>query len=457
MSLITFEVNPFLSCPLNMAQAYAMNTVLQESPSVISGLSLPNVLKQGALIKKSNSPPKITLLDKMIENPVLNRLGNDLLGVALPTIGIEFLLRGWQRGVEMCAVMIPYIATTFVVPTAFMPLWNNMATKEYNLPSEFSRLHEIGFEDLLIDKDINAFRDKLQKLEGKEKIEKYLAGLDDGNAKLCILREKLIKAKSSAIRKNIFTTGLFANLVYWFKNWFAKSVLGVTGFTGELNVLDESQVERNSGSYEKNKFFLFSGAILSYLFGSHLFSNAIEKSASAKKSDVKTNPILDYIRKNIDTFDIQDGKFPNRGNLFGMYMTGGIFSYFFASRSVTEFIENVIRLTIWFPMAMWGDTYIKNMSASKMDKSLGTSLLEYDKKTQVKTVKSLEKLYKELEGATVSGNQGSVELLTRSIKARKKMDLSSLLKNALIMGIGLTAFNALFSSWRLRNGIGVNS
>jgi len=188
-----------------------------------------------------------------------------------------------------------------------------------------------------------------------------------------------------------------------------------------------------------------------------LFSNAIEKSASAKKSDVKTNPMLDYMRKNIDTFDIKDGKFPNRGNLFGMYMTGGIFSYFFASRSVTELIENVIRLTIWFPMAMWGDTYIKNMSASKMDKSLGTSLLEYDKKTQLKTVKSLEKLYKELEDATVSGNQGSVELLSRSIKARKKMDLSSLLKNALIMGVGLTAFNALFSSWRLRNGIGVNS
>ena len=100
-------------------------------------------------------------------------------------------------------------------------------------------------------------------------------------------------------------------------------MLGVIGYTGELDLLDESQREQSTSFHEKTKYFKFVIGILPTVLGSNWYSNKVKKAATSIDSQIRDSKFLKFIKQNIRQFDYYKEIYANKLNIAGSFLIGG--------------------------------------------------------------------------------------------------------------------------------------
>lgn len=394
------------------------------------------------------------------ENVIFNRTVLEFLGADLPTALTELIGRNWKKALEDFFRITLYMGVTFFIPLGLIPVWNKISGKRNDLPECFSQLFEQQFEDLLPEKDTPegniAFKQRLIKLEGKDKVEEYL-GPDESlhEQKIRDLKKKLIKAKTDVMNMDVTSAGILTYQVPWIQAWFGKKILGVVGFSGESDYLSESERESSTSIFEKTKILRYLLGLLPPIFGGKWYASKVKDIVNSKLEDVKESKFKSFLRKNISQFDYYKKIFSNKLNLFGTFLFGGNSGFLLSARSLNEIIERVLRLLVFYPTGFWGDAKIHSWFAERHDKKHGTALIDSTAPDElgIKKVKTLETLEEELESAKKSGSVEQVEKTLDAIKTVNKLYWGSIAFDAVIMGVGLTAANIAGTKWRVDKGI----
>ena len=191
----------------------------------------------------------------------------------MPTALTEAIGRNWKSGIESGSRITWYLVNSFFVPLIFIPALNKIAKSKFDLPKDFKKTFYNQFEDLLPEKNTEdgnkEFVEKLTKLEGEEKVKEFLGDKEEEYDKKALsFKDRLLEAKTFVMKSDVLFAGLLTYFVPWTTNWFSQRILGVTGFTGELDLLDESQKEESTQFHEKTKYFKFVLGLLPTIFGS---------------------------------------------------------------------------------------------------------------------------------------------------------------------------------------------
>ena len=393
-------------------------------------------------------------------NTTLNRATLELLGADLPSTVTELVGRNWKTAVEVAFRITLYLAAAFFIPLLFVPVFNKMAKRKFDLPAQFNKNFSSHFEDLLPEKNTKncneQFKQKLVKLEGKEKVEEYLGNdVSSHDQKVNDYKQKLIKAKSYVVKLDVLFSGLLTYLVPWTQVWFSKKVLGVVGYTGELDLLDESQREQSTQFHEKTKYIKFGLGTLLTIFGSNWYSDKVYKAATKPNDEIKGSKFMTFLKKNIKQFDYYKQIYANKLNLAGTFLFGVDAGYLLSCRSLNEIIERVLRLAVAWPTMFFGVEWVNYKLCENHDKKHGSGLVDYNapKELGVRQVKSLEKLEEELHVAENENNEEKIKLAAGSIKTQVKNYWYSILLDSLLMGVGLTAANIIGTKIRVSKGI----
>lgn len=393
-------------------------------------------------------------------NTILNRATVELLGADLPTTLTELVGRNWKTAVEVFFRITLFLVTSFFIPLLFIPILNKVAAKKFDLPKGFQKHFYNQFEDLTPEKDNPAdndqFKEKVVVLEGNDKVKSYLIGDKRiQEQKIKDYKKKLLDAKTYVMKLDILFSGLLTYLVPWVQVWFSKKILGVVGYTGETDLLSESQQEESARFYEKTKYLRFAFGLIPTVFGSNWYSNTVKRVATKKDVDLKNSKFESFIKKNIKQFDYYKEIYANKLNLAGTFLFGGDFGFLLTSRSLNEFIERCLRLAVFWPTMFLGVEWVNYKLCESHDKKNGTKIVDYErpKELWIKPVKSLEKLEEELLEANIQNNTKKVNKATNAIKTQVKNYWLSILLDSLLMGVGLTAANIIGTKMRVRRGI----
>ncbi len=389
------------------------------------------------------------------ENTTLNRTFLMIGGIELPIVGTELIGRNWKTAAESFLRISLYLLTSLAVPLGLVPIWNKMSAKKHALPDKFNHIFEQQFEDLLPEKDIKTFKDKLIEIEGEDKVKDYLGNDESSHEqKLKDLKGKLVEAKADVVYKDKMSDGILTYIVPWIQVWFSKAVLKVTGFSGESHLLSEAEQEQSSEFHEKTKYLKFIGGALLTLFGTHKYAGLIKKAASEPQTDENKAGLQGFFRKHIKQFDYYKEKFGRRMNLFGTYLFGGIGGFLLTSRSLNEFIERALRMCVENPLTFWGDAFIHSKLAERADKNEGTTLIAPNSKPEfgARAVKSLGELEKELHTADSSEDENQIKKGLNSMKRQINLYYKSMIIDGLLMGVLTTGFNIWNTTRRVLAG-----
>ncbi len=390
------------------------------------------------------------------KNTILNRATVELLGADLPTSLTELIGRNWKSAVESAFRITWYMVNSMLIPLFFIPLLNKIAKSEFDLPKNFSKTFYNQFEDLLPEKNTEEgnkeFIKKLTKLEGEEKVKGFLGDKkEEHDKKILDFKDKLLRAKSFVMKKDVLFAGLLTYMVPWTTNWFSKRILGVTGFTGELDLLDESQKEESTQLHEKTKYLKFGFGLLPTFFGSNWYSDSAYKAATVPQVEVDKSKWLSFIKNNIKQFDYYKEIYANKLNLAGTFLFGGDSGFLLASRSLNELIERTLRISIFLPTMFFGVEWVNLKLSEKHDKKYGTKIVDYDlpKEMGIRQVKSLDELEVQLKQSEIEGDEGKGKLISDTIKGQVKNYWLSILLDSVLMGVGLTSANIIGTKIRV--------
>ena len=390
------------------------------------------------------------------KNTILNRATVELLGADLPTAFTELIGRNWKSAVESGFRITWYMVNSMFIPLLFIPFLNKIAKSKFDLPKEFNKTFYNQFEDLLPEKNTKEgnkkFVEKLIELEGESKVKEFLGDKEEEHdKKISDFKDKLLKAKSFVVKKDVLFAGLLTYMVPWTTNWFSKRILGVTGFTGELDLLDDTQREESTQLHEKTKYLKFGLGLLPTFFGSNWYSDCVSKAATEDESKIKDSKWLSFIKKNIKQFDYYKEIYANKLNLAGTFLFGGDSGFLLASRSLNELIERTFRLAVFLPTMFFGVEWVNSKLSEKHDKKHGTKIVDYDspKEIGIRQVKDLEQLEKELKQAELEEDESKIKLTSATIKGQVKNYWLSILLDSALMGVGLTSANIIGTKIRV--------
>lgn len=393
-------------------------------------------------------------------NTILNRSVIEILGADLPTTLTELIGRNWKTAVEVAFRISLYLVNSFFIPILFMPILNKISAKKHGLPGDFQKKFYIPYEDLLPENNTleknQEFKQKLTDLEGKEKVEAFL-GTDETkhNEKISDYKKTMLSAKSHVMKLDLFCDGLLTYVTPWIQNIFSKKILGVVGYTGEDDLLSESQKEESAEFHEKTKYFKFLFGGLITILGGNWYSNKVRNVASMSENEAKNSKVSTFIRKNIKQFDYYKEIYSNKLNLAGTFLFGGDLGYLLTCRSLNELLERCLRLVVFWPTMFFGVEWANYKLCENHDKKHGSKLVDYDipKELGIRQVKSLEKLEEELLQAKEGNNEEKIKIAEQSIKTQVKNYWYSILLDSLIMGVGLTSANIIGTKMRVQRGI----
>ncbi len=391
------------------------------------------------------------------KNTILNRATVELLGADLPTALTELIGRNWKSAVESAFRITWYMVNSMLIPLFFIPRLNKVAKSKFDLPRNFSKNFYNQFEDLLPKKKDAAgnvkFVEKLTELEGEEKVKEFLGNgnKEEQDKKILDFKDKLLRAKSYVMKFDVLFAGLLTYFVPWTTNWFSKNILGVTGFTGELDLLDESQREEGTQFHEKTKYFKFGLGLLPTIFGSIWYSDSVYKAATAPEAEVSKSKWLSFIKKNIKQFDYYKEIYANKLNLAGTFLFGADSGFLLASRSLNDFIERTLRLVVFLPTLFFGVEWVNFKLSEKHDKKYETKIVDHDspKEIGIRQVKSLDELEKQLKQAEIEGDESKIKLTSDTIRGQVKNYWLSILLDSAVMGVGLTSANIIGTKIRV--------
>ncbi|MBI2995707.1 MAG: hypothetical protein HYY52_03245 [Candidatus Melainabacteria bacterium] len=381
-------------------------------------------------------------------NTILNRATIELLGADIPCTLTELVGRNWKTAVEVAFRITLFLVTSFFIPLLFIPILNKLAAKKSGLPENFKKLFYNQFEDLIPEKRTKEgneeFKQKLIAMEGQEKVNEILGDdVDKHEQKLEEFKQKIVKAKTNVVKKDILYSGLLTYLVPWVQVWFSKSLLGVVGYTGETDLLSESQQEESASFHEKTKYIKFGLGILPTVFGSNWYSNQVQKAATSFDSELKESKFLSFVKKHIKQFDYYKAIYAQRLNLAGTFLFGGDCGFLLASRSLNEFIERCLRLSVFWPTMFFGVEWVNFKLSDKHDKKYDTQIIDHNspKELGIKKVKNLAMLETELKQAENEDDEIKIDMISKTMKAQMKNYWLSILIDSALMGVGLTAAN----------------
>ena len=391
------------------------------------------------------------------KNTILNRATVELLGADLPTSVTELVGRNWKSAVESAFRITWYMVNSMLIPLLFIPFLNKTAKSKFELPANFNKAFYNQFEDLLPEKntkkDNEEFVAKLIELEGEEKVKEFLGSgvQEEQDKKLLDFKDKLLKAKSFVVKLDVLFSGMLTYLVPWTVNWFSKTILGVVGFTGESDLLNESQKEESTRLHEKTKYLKFGLGLLPTYFGSNWYSDSVYKAATVPQVEVEKSGWLSFIKRNIKQFDYYKEIYANKLNLAGTFLFGADSGFLLASRSLNEFIERTFRLAVFLPTMFFGVEWVNSKLSESYDKKHGTSIVDYDspKEMGIRQVKSLDVLEKQLKQAEVEGDQSKIKLVSDTMKGQVRNYWLSILLDSALMGVGLTSANIIGTKIRV--------
>ena len=393
-------------------------------------------------------------------NTILNRATIELLGADIPSSLTELVGRNWKTAVEVFFRISLFLVTSFFVPLLFIPFLNRQAVSKFQLPKELNKHFVNQFEDLTPEKDTREgdeeFREKIINLEGEDKIklafgdseEKQIEGIRD-------YKKKLVKAKSDVVKKDILYTGLLTYMVSWVQNWFSKHIMGVVGYTGETNLLDQSQMEESTSFHEKTKYIKFAIGVIPTFFGSNWYSDKLSKAATSKNEELKDSKFMSFIKKHVSQFDYYKEKFARKLNIAGAFLFGGDLGFLLSFRSLNELIERCLRLAVFWPTMFYGVEWVNAKFAQNSDKKQGTQIIDQKapKEFGIPKVRMLGELEKELKAANENNDVQKVESILKSMKNQAKYFWQSILLDSLLMGVGLTSANIIGTRIRVSKGI----
>ena len=393
-------------------------------------------------------------------NTILNRATLELLGADIPSSLTELVGRNWKTAVEVAFRITLFLVTALFVPLLFIPFLNKHAASKFSLPKEFNHNYLNQFEDLIPEKDTQEenekFRKKLIELEGEDKVKsafgdnkkKQIEGIKD-------YKQKLIKAKSDVVKKDILYTGLLTYMVSWVQNWFSKHIMGVVGYTGETDLLNQSQLEESASFHEKTKYIKFAIGVLPTIFGSNWYSNKLSKAVTSKDEELKDSKFMSFIKKHVSQFDYYKEKYARKLNLAGAYLFGADLGFILGCRSLNEFFERILRLAVFWPTMFYGIEWVNAKFATSSDKKQGTHIIDQNapREFNIPKVKMLGELEKELKDVSSSGDAEKANAILKSMKNQAKYFWGSILIDSLLMGVGLTGANIIGTKMRVARGI----
>lgn len=390
-------------------------------------------------------------------NTILNRAVLELVGADLPGILTELIGRNWQTAVEISFRVTLMLGVALFLPLALIPIWNNRAQKKYELPNEFKNLFKIQFEDLLPEKDPESLKQKLIEYETIEVVNDFLreTSNDSERSKINSLKEKLREAKCHVVKMDLASAGFLTYLVPWSQNFFAKYILGIESYTGEIDLLSESQQEESAAFHKRFWPFKFLTGLGMCFFGTKWYAGKIKDAATLPNEETSKSKMLSEMKKHISLFDIKDKIFSQRLNIFGTFFWGGMPAMMLSPRSINEFIERGLRTLVWFPTAFWGDAFLHSKFADKYDAKYDTEIVEPNAKSEygIKEVKSLIKLDKAMDEALSKNDEPEIKKTFDSIKGQIKLYYLSMGLDALFMGIGLSLANIIGTKIRISKGV----
>ena len=406
--------------------------------TLVHGINPVHTASYGQAFLKSRHYRAIKYIQ---ENEVLNRGILDLGSGFLPVFIVELFGRNWQSAVETLFGNGLRLLTNFISPLLLVPLWNKISAARNNLPIALKGLFKVQFEDLIPEVSLETFRQKLTETG---------CGDPDSISKLSLtelksLKKKLLDAKTFVRKLDLLSVGFLTYVSSWMRNWFTRKVLGVVGHVGELGLLSESQRRQSSGFYEKFKFLLFGVGLIPLFVGSIWDANKLRQAVSVSKSEAEKDIVLNHMRSNMGSLDYYDGYITKRGNLLRHNVYGGIASRLLASRSVNEFIERLVRLTVSLLGNFWGDLIAHKALAKRSDKQYGTEIISSEK------VKALSQLEVELNEAVKRKDKKAANKFLKSIKGQIKTYYQSMSLNAFVMAV-VTIFSIWNTTRRVRKG-----
>ena len=391
-------------------------------------------------------------------NTILNRATLELLGADLPTTLTELVGRNWKTAVEVFFRISLFIVLSLFVPLLFVPFLNKNAAKKHKLPIQFKKHFNNQFQDLIPEKDTIEsnleFKRKVTALEGENNVNNVFGG-NESDAKISDYKQKLRKAKLDVVKQDVLLTGLLTFMDPWIQNWFSKNILGVVGYTGESDLLNQSQQEESTTFHEKTKYFKFGLGILATILGGNWYSNKVSKAVTSKNEEIKDSKILSFAKKHINQFDYYKEKFARKLNIAGAVLFGGDLGFLLASRSLNEAIERCLRLAVFWPTMFYGVEWVNAKFAANSDKKYGTRIINQNmpKEFNIPQVKLLGELENELKTAENSNDTERAQSVLKSMKNQAKYFWGSILIDSLLMGVGLTGANIIGTKMRVARGI----
>ncbi len=373
------------------------------------------------------------------ENEVLNRGLLDMSSGFLPVALIELIGRNWQSAAETAFGNGLRLITNFLSPLALVPIWNKFAASKHGLPQELKGLFSIQFEDLTPDVIPEKLKEQLLEIKENTNVINAMTLSD-----ITDLKKKLIDAKCLARKLDLMSVGFLTYLSPWIRNWFTKKVLGVVGFTGELNILSDSEREQGASFYERFKYLLFGGGLIPLFLGSAWDANKLKQALTAQQQDTGQDKFINHIKENLKNFS---GSITSKGNLFRHNLYGGVVSRIISSRSINEVIERTIRMGISLAGNFWGDVIAHKALAKRYDKKFDTEIIDPNKKE----VKSLNKLEKEIKDAINDKDKSLISKLNKSITGQIKTYYQSMSTTAIATGL-VTVFSIWNTKRRVDSG-----
>ncbi len=359
------------------------------------------------------------------ENEVLNRGILDLGSGFLPVVLVELFGRNWQSAVETTFGNALRVITNYLSPIALAPVWNKIAASKHELPQNIQGLSSISFEYLTPDITPEKLKERLLETKENTDIVKNMSQED-----ILDLKKRLIETKCLSRKLDLMSGSLLTYIAPWVRNWFSKSILGVVGFTGELNVLSDSEREQSSSFYEKFKYLLFGGGLIPIFLGSTWDTNKLKNSLTNKDE----NSVQGKIAK--QSFDYLNGFVTSKANLLRHNLYGGVISRIFSSRSINELFEKGIRMSISLIGNFWADSIAHKTLAKRYDRKYETEIIGPENND----VKTLSRLEKELKDAITTKDESLIEKLTHSVSGQIRTYYQSMSITALATGLA-TAFN----------------
>lgn len=416
-------------------------------------------LSNRAKIAKSKTLYKVVKAGE--KNHLAQRVGMEAIGVDLPTIACELVLRGWESAAGAGLRISLFILNSLIVPALITPGLNAIAKVKFSLPSNFKKLFLNEFQDLTPEKNSDAsnqeFILKMQEREGEKVIKPYFYSNDEKLHldKVLDIKEKLIKAKSFVVKWDYRVSGVLSYLVPWCQNWFEQSILGLIGFSGENRFLDDSQKEESVNFHNKYKWFKFAAGLVPTIWGGEWVSNSIESSVRSTDAQLKDSKIKSFMKKHIKQFDYHKGIFANKLNLAGLLVFSGDAGMLLSTRSIGEFVERCFRLSAFWPSFVYGIEWIHSKAAGIVDKKNNTKLIDQNEPAElgIKKVKTIDKLEKEFDDAVKAKDVESAKKALVAMEKAPKVFGTAFLGNSAVLGVALNLINYIFMRIRIARGI----